>query len=264
MHKEPKILSKNRALVIAHFHSTGKVRSDTINFLQECEGTFKKVIFVSTNLSIDEKVKIPKFIECHVRENIGYDFFSYRLGLEQLFEDIKGKNGMENTIDQVTVMNTSFLIFDPKNFLKIYFNEGLGKNDFYGLTMHPGPSVYPHLQSFLLTFNKVILQDSRVTKWWRRMVHYEEKSLIIKKYEIGLTKYLNDLGYKSTPFFPLNQQSKYADPMHGQFLEILIKYSILKIGVFVVNPFKLSMNSLNIKIKESAFFKGLIIEAIEN
>ena len=250
---------KNRALIIAHYHRDGKIRSDTLDFLNACDHEFERIIFVSTKLQDEERKKIPQYVECHVRDNIGYDFFSYRLGIEKLLD-----HDVDKEIQQITIMNTSFLIFDTKNFLQKYFNEGLGQADFYGLTMHYGSREHSHLQSFLLTFNKQLLRDYRFTNWWRKMIPFEEKSLLIKKYEIGLSKYLEDIGYKLNPVFPIDLRSGYADPMHGSFLEILEKFSILKIGLIVLNPFKLSLSSINTKIRESEAFKKLIIEGMEN
>ena len=260
-------MKKNQALVVAHFHKSGKLRSDTIKFLNCCEKKFKRVIFVSTNLNPSEHSKLPKFVECHTRENLGYDFFSYRLGIEQLRKDINLDPGHEDKIHQVTVLNTSFLIFNPERFLQSYFIDGLQKQsaDFCGLTMHPASGKTPaHLQSFLLTFSDALLKDPQVINWWNRLSIFEEKSLIIKKYEMGISKYLGTLGYMPNPIYKPKSIRNVLDPTHDNYEEILDIFSFLKIGLYTLNPSKLSMRTLNTKISESESFKNLIVEGMEN
>ena len=65
-----------RALVFAHYHRAGLLRSDTIELLNYVGKTFfDKIVVVSTHLTDKEKSKISDFCEVIVRENIGYDFF---------------------------------------------------------------------------------------------------------------------------------------------------------------------------------------------
>jgi len=261
----PNVISKkNRALVLAHYHRNGKLRTDTINFLNDCQNEFGRIIVISTNLVENERNKVPSFVELHIRKNIGYDFFSYRLGISHLFKNTNDGYAAEKKISQVTIMNTSFVIFNSKKFLQNYFNEVVEKIDFYGLTMYTGHGLYPHLQSFLLTFNDLVLSDKKFWRWWDEMTPHDDKAQVIQKYEVGLTELLVKLGYRPKSLFPVNPYAKYADPMHGSFMEIFEKYSILKIGLFVTNPFKLSLRSINLLIKENEQFKNLIVEGMDN
>ena len=258
---------KKQALIIAHYHKSGKLRSDTLSFLKNCEGFFKRVILVSTNLDPNQLVQLPNFVECHTRENVGYDFFSYRLGIEHLRENIDLENSHPDKIHEVTLMNTSFLIFDSKKFIEAYFVNGVQKNSFHfsGLTMHPKASLaHPHLQSFLLSFSEQILRDPKVIDWWSKLTIFDDKSLIIKKYEIGISKHLAMLGYNLNPIYRSNAIKRVLDPTHDNFEEILDLFSILKIGLYTINPSKLNLGIINQRIRESASFKALIIEGIEN
>lgn len=258
---------KKQALVIAHYHKDGKLRSDTIDLLKNCEKYFKRIIFVSTNIQQQELNNLPSFVEFHVRENYGYDFFSYKYGLNLLENDINLQDSHPNKISLVTTLNTSFLIFDPQKFIRSYFLDGLQENkgDFFGLTMHPKSGATPaHLQSFLLSFSDKVLTDQRVVNWWNRLSIFEEKSLIIKKYEMGISKYLNLLGYELNPIYRAKPIRKALDPTHDNYEEILEQFSILKIGFYLNNPSKMNLSALNNRIKQNAHFKSLIIEGMEN
>ena len=263
----------NQAIVLAHFHKSGKVRSDTLNFLKNCHNKFKRIIFVSTNILPEELAKIPSFVECHVRENIGYDFFSYRLGLEKLREDTCRPNDDERKIHLVTLINTSILIFDSNKFINQYFTEGIEllKYHFSGLTIspvtkNPGGTVLipPHLQSFLLSFSHQVLSNQKVLRWWRRLYSLNEKELIIKKYEISLSQYLAMQGFMPTAIYQRPNNFKMLDPCQEHYQEILDQYSVLKINLIKFNQFKMNLSAINKKIATDQNFMNLIIEGLEN
>jgi rhamnosyltransferase len=75
------------ALIIAHYHREGKIRTDTVDAIKLFSGVFDRVILVSTNLQDAEKAKIHQDCEVIVRENVGYDFYSYRQGLLKILDD---------------------------------------------------------------------------------------------------------------------------------------------------------------------------------
>ena len=250
----------NHALVFAHYHQAGKLRTDTIHFINACRGLFKRIIFISTNLSDADKHFLPDFVEWHVRDNVGYDFFSYRLGLEFLLRDIQ-------KIDGLTLMNSSCLIYEPTKFIKNYFHSGLSgvSGDFFGLTMHaPVAGVYPHLQSYLLSFSAKILQDSRFISWWTELSLLNDKNLIIENYEIGLSKFLDELGYIKNPIYLPLAPTRIADPMHGNYREIFNKFSILKIGLLKHNPFRLNLRDIVSQAEQDELFKMMITEGLDN
>ena len=71
-------------LIFAHYHSNGLIRKDIINFLNESKKYFTKIVFVSTKVNLKELKKISKKIKVIKRKNIGYDFYSYKIGWEFL------------------------------------------------------------------------------------------------------------------------------------------------------------------------------------
>lgn len=254
----------DQALVIAHFHQDGRLRADTLRFLEACRGIFKRLIFVSTNLTADQRSLLPDFVECHVRENIGYDFFSYRLGMRLILD---GDNGHAEGMSRISLMNTSFIISDHHKFINSYFYDGLSSLDvdFSGLTFHASDgSVYPHLQSFLLSVGKKVLNDSRFISWWTGLIPTHDKDQIIQNYEIGLSRLVDDLGYKSSPIYQQIAVQNILDPMHGNFLEILEKFGILKIGLFKINPFRLNLDPLIFRAQVDEKFRLLLVDGMEN
>jgi hypothetical protein len=92
----------NQALVVAHFHQDGQLRSDTLNFLEACQGSFKRLIFVSKNLSEAQISRI--------------NLLNYQV----LFE-FKDFSDQEEAYGQYFENSTSSLGIDQANFdIKLY------------------------------------------------------------------------------------------------------------------------------------------------
>ena len=71
-------------LIFAHYHSNGLIRNDIIDFINKSKKYFKKIVFVSTKINKKELEKLPKKIKVIKRKNIGYDFYSYKVGWEYI------------------------------------------------------------------------------------------------------------------------------------------------------------------------------------
>ena len=164
-------------------------------------------------------------------------------------------------------MNTSFIIFDVNKFINTYFYEISPKaeTDFFGLTMHESDGVVPpHLQSFLFSFNRRALSDKNFLSWWTEVQQQDDKKAIIQNYEIGLSVFLNKLGYEMGSIYQLPTSQIILDPMHGNFEEILDKYGILKIGLFKINPFRLNLDPLILRAQADEKFRLLLVDGMEN
>ena len=83
------MISKKKYLVFAHYHAKGILRKDIINFFNKSKKIFTKIIFISTKIQQKELKKLPKNIKIISRKNIGYDFYSYKVGLNYLLKITK-------------------------------------------------------------------------------------------------------------------------------------------------------------------------------
>ena len=175
-----------KALVIAHFHQHGRLRSDTVAAIRRLAAVFDRVILVSTNLNDAELPKVKSFCQIKVRENIGYDFFSYRTGILQLFE--------EDIDYQITLMNTSFIILELEKLIANYFKlvEDPMPNELFGLTM--SQEMFPHIQSFLMTLSLSAWSAQPFIEWWQRMEPLNDRQEVINRYEIGLSLFMTAQG----------------------------------------------------------------------
>lgn len=183
-------LNKNRAIIFVHYDKYNMVDNYIYKYLQELQNISSYIVFVSTaNLGSEDIAKLSNYSSnVIIRENIGYDFMSYKVSLESF--DYKN-------FDEVVICNDS--VYGPFFSLKSVFDKMDNKNcDFWGMTANNDISY--HLQSYFLVFKKSVIQSDAFKSFWDNVEILNDKHEIIEKYEVGLTKHLLQNGYSSTVY----------------------------------------------------------------
>ncbi len=170
----------NRVCVFAHYDKDNTVDEYVYYYLNELLTIVQKLVFVT--VSDIPKKDVERLEELNIevikRENIGYDFYSYKVGIEQL--DL-------NLYDELIVCNDS--VFGPLFPMKKIFDKmNTEECDFWGIT--DSRLIAYHLQSYFLVFRKSILQSLTFSQFWKELKILEDKNEIIKRYEIGLSSTL--------------------------------------------------------------------------
>jgi rhamnosyltransferase len=125
------------------------------------------------------------------RENIGYDFMSYKIGLLEAGVEYK-------KYDEILICNDSVYgpLFDLKKALLLMSKKNC---DFWGIFQSKQQKA--HLQSFFITFKKKIIESEALEHFFSQISILESKEDIIVKYEIGLTQFLRIRGFKFKSLF---------------------------------------------------------------
>ena len=246
----------HKALIIAHYHDRGILRNDTINFINSAKKSFKKIILVSTNLKKKELYKIDKKIKIIIRQNIGYDFYSYRVGINYLL-----KNELD-IFKKIYLMNTSFLCLNVKIFLKKILSASINNKVFVGITK--SYEIHEHIQSYLLIIDKKLFLNSVFVDWFKKMKPINKRQSVIEKYELGLSKLILDINFSISSLFKKNliiyrkyklnffgkvfflkKKRDKKNPMHFYYKEIYNEFGIIKIELLTKNPFKIDLYNIN-------------------
>ena len=231
---EAKKNEKKNILVIAHYDPKGTLRFDTEKTILAAENFFDKIYFVSTNLARDEEKKIPEKVIFHRRQNFGYDFYSYKVGIDMAKSDYD----FISEVGSVTIMNTSILIFDPFAFFeKVASNFHKPGNVCSGISK--SYDFAEHLQSYLITFNVAVLSNKNFLDWWERMEPISEKKLVILKHEIGLSVFLKEQGFQLFAHITGNSR---RDPTHAYFNEIFDSFKIIKVELIKFNSARINLS----------------------
>ncbi|MGE0279321.1 MAG: rhamnan synthesis F family protein [Rhizobiaceae bacterium] len=175
-----------KVAIIAHFDPNDRIEPTVIDMLRCLEQVFDRILFVSTS-AVDPAARsnLTK-TEIIERPNIGYDFYSYRVGLNRVER--------EGGADRVLLLNNSILILDTDKFTEALrqMSALAPTHGAVGATL--SHQFAEHLQSYMLLLGRRVLDAA----WFQNFVDAIEplgdKMEIVRRYELGLTASLKDHG----------------------------------------------------------------------
>jgi|TARA_B100000795_G_scaffold261528_1_gene238404 rhamnosyltransferase len=265
-------------LIFAHYHSDGLIRKDLQNFFKKNKNIFREIVFISTNLKKSEKIKISQRIKIINRENIGYDFYSYKIGSEYFLKKFKGN--LKNK--KFFFINSSVLFVNSDKLIKIIKSIKIKENQMWGLTK--SYELAEHVQSYFFCFSATVFQNKNISDWWSKIKTLTKRQDIINNYELGLSDlmiknniklysiYKKNLRLKSKNFIQKIKQ-RYREvvlketkiykknPTNYFWEDIYSKFGIIKIELIKKNPNKIDIKKLKIIFKKN---RNLKIDAFNN
>lgn len=189
-------MSKKIAVVIAHYDPDGHVPLDLLNIISALKKRSEEIVFVSTNIKKESALIVKKMCTLIIRENFGYDFWSYKVGIESITN--------KKSLDSIFVINSSVIYFDPDGLINKFFEDSPDCPTLYGLT--ESYQIEQHVQSFWIEFcSNELINSKAFDVWWSELLPISEQIEVIKKYEIGMSTYFKNLGvnlkalYKRSP-----------------------------------------------------------------
>lgn len=178
-------MSKKIAVVIAHFDPDGHVPLDLLNMISALKKKSNEIIFVSTNINKESALIVKKLCKLISRENYGYDFWSYKVGIEGISN--------KKSLDSILLINSSVIYFNPEKLINKFFQDSPGSPALYGLT--ESYQIEQHVQSFWIEFcTNELINSKAFDVWWSELMPISEPLEVIKKYEIGMSNYFQNLG----------------------------------------------------------------------
>lgn len=186
--------NSGRLCLFAHFDRDHAVADYVVYHLRKLHELGHETVFVSTAERLDdasiERVR-PYCREVVVRENIGYDFASWKVGL--------ARAGDLDRYDSLTIANDS--VYGPiRDMAGVFAGMAEGGFDFWGVTDSWRYS--RHLQSYFVVFGRSVLQSPEFRAFWRELPYYAYKYSVIWNCEIGLSRLLLDQGFRMDVLCP--------------------------------------------------------------
>jgi lipopolysaccharide biosynthesis protein len=184
-----------RLAVYAHFGRSAKVALHVFHFLGEIRSLGFEVCFVSNSpVSVESRAEVAKYCGRFIqRENKGYDFAMWQAGLAEY--ELAGW-------DELLLTNSS--IIGPLAPLAPLWQKAVVEPcDFWGLT--DNDEAGKHLQSYFLVFKRAVLHSAAFRRFWHSVLPYQDKQFVIQNYEIGLTRWLEENGFKWQALFPQDE-----------------------------------------------------------
>lgn len=250
-----------RVLIFAHFDHIGIIRADILSFLIKANTEYDVIYFVSTNLKKSELLKIPSAITTIVRENHGYDFYSYRAGLLKFLQtNLAGINK-----GFVTFMNSSIIILDREKLIKNLKKSFHNNSCVYGITT--SYEIQHHIQSYLITIPFDLLRNEIFLHWWQNMEPLNDKREIIFRYELGLSVLLTELGYELKSTYKPSvfvRFTKIQNPCFSQPERLLEHVGCVKVQLLRDNPHNRNLSEILEYFKESEINQRILEHVCAN
>ena len=181
--------------IFAHFDRDNVIDDYVILYLKALKQVSSEVIFVSDcNLPEVELRKLSEICIIKIATKHGeYDFGSWKRGLSAAKEKLNIDN-----YDEIVLANDSCYLLSP---LTAIFTEMEKRNpvDFWGIAQSKQQGS-EHLHSYFMVFSKKVFLSEIFNNFFENYVTKQDRSLVIKNCEIGLTKILSQNGFTKDSF----------------------------------------------------------------
>lgn len=181
------------AAVVAHFDPNDRLEDNFRLMLLCLERVFDIVVLVTTSELPETETAQFKNVITIRRPNIGYDFYSYRVGLSYLYEHIE--------VGNILLVNSSFVVVDPDVFTQTLDNMLRLSQEHEVVGVTGSQQFNWHLQSYLLLLGNKVFQSGWFKSFFANVQPLNSKLEIILSYEIGLSRALRANGVDAIALF---------------------------------------------------------------
>lgn len=188
-----------RLAIFAHYDKKNVIDNYVLFYVENLKKYCDTVLFLSlSDLPQEEQNKLDNVILVKHNE---YDFGSYKRGFNYAIE-----KGLLEDIDELLFVNDSVYCIDE---LSSIFEKDFNA-DFWGVVENKyGFKKYgkfciskkqPHLQSWFVVFKRNVFESKEFRDFINSVKEEKSKNDVILNYELKLTKYLTDKGFKYNSF----------------------------------------------------------------
>ncbi len=269
------------AFVIAHYHPRGRLSANFAALIRHLSTLTPQVVVVSTGLAEEGREALRPFARVIVRENVGYDFWSYKLGIDAL--------GDRSALQRLVLCNSSIIVLDPKVLCSAFLTE-VTEPALRGLTVNYERGL--HAQSFWVAFEHgALINSDGFNRWWADMVPVSEREEVITRYEIGMSAYFAERGIPvRAAYTPTQEELLWAlgraigaghfrfsnvgrqitldldmarslNPTHFLWDSLVARFSVLKLDLLLKNPMRMYLAPLFAQVPVSVEMHTLLREA---
>lgn len=173
-----------RIAVMAHFDPAGEMPVRTRRLIRQLLDVADHLVVVSTGLRPDAFESKDPRITVISRQNVGYDFFSFKVGIESI-PDLWA-------YDELIVANDSVYMVRDYGFSNVFERMADANCDMWAMTV--SEQIVSHAQSYFVVFKKSLLVTPAFAKFWRDVRVIDNKWQIILNYEVGMTQHFLEHG----------------------------------------------------------------------
>lgn len=188
------------AAVVAHYDAQGEVAPDLLSTVRALQARGARVCLVSTGLHDGAAAALAPFAEVIRRDNTGYDFWSYKVGIDHLL-------ARQRPLERLLLLNSSVYIENVERLLQ-RMDAHRGQLDLLSITL--SHEVRPHLQSFWLAFETPqILASEAFAQWWSTLQPLSVREEVIANHELGLSAHFARAGFRLGALFQPSREQQW-------------------------------------------------------
>jgi rhamnosyltransferase len=279
------IMDPTLAVVIAHFSPRGAVAGHLYQLLKHLATLTTRIVFVSTAISAQEIARISPFAQVVARENFGYDFWSYRLGIEAL--------GDRSGLQRLILCNSSFVTLDARILCSRFLSSPL-RPALRGISASAENQQW-HAQSYWIAFeHDTLISSPDFEQWWAEMQPVSDRAEVIQRYEIGMSARFAALGVPvlgafeptmddllvaacraiETRYWRISTLSRSVNldldharalnPTHFLWDRLLEQFAVVKLELLRTNPFGMNLTRLHSQTRTAVELAALIRDAMSS
>ena len=184
-----------RLVVLAHFDVDGELAPHVRRHVEAWQGVADRLIVVSTSeLTPASRAWLTERAELVERDNFGYDFMSYKTGLDHA--------GDLEHYAEIVLCNDSF-VGPLRPYAEIFDAMATRPLDFWGLTK--SHRISTHIQSFFVVFRPWVVRSRTFREFWTSMSPVSDRMTVIHRYEVGFSQLLLAAGFTLGSYFEENE-----------------------------------------------------------
>lgn len=188
----------SRLAVMAHYDPRGEVGPHVRRQVSALAEAVDDLVVVSTaDLTDSARSWLSGQGRLMERGNFGYDFFSYKTGLDSVTD--------LTAYDEIVVCNDTY-VGPLASYGSIFAEMAERPVDFWGLTS--SQRIKPHLQSFFVVFRSWLVGSDTFRTFWETMTPISDRKKVIHRYEVGMSTVLTDAGFRWAPYFSENDDER--------------------------------------------------------
>lgn len=183
-------------VVMAHYDVDRVLRAHTQRTIATFAADADQVVVVSTSgADEDSLAQLPENVRFVTRPNVGYDFYSYKWGLD-LVPD-------HPDFDQIVVANDSF-IGPSVPLRRILTSPQAATYDLMGMTWSLSHGA--HAQSFFFVVGRQVARSRGFRSFWKDMEPVSDRTRVIRAYEVGLSRAVREAGFSLGGYFEPSEE----------------------------------------------------------
>ena len=233
-------LQIEKLCIFAGFTANGAITENNLSYISSLKENFDFIVYVADSKATQDAVtKLKQYCDAIIiKRHNEYDFGSYKLGYQLL-----KKLGLLSKANKLLLCNDSvdFIgksqdianLLDKSNDYEAYslctatfgFGEKIKSHKYTWVK-------FPHLQSYFLLLDRKVFNSNYFEHFLNSVTKLYNKTDIIIKYEMGLTRLFNSHNVKYSSYYPYDDTSivnpfyMYLNPANKN--AIFVKHSLIK------------------------------------